>query len=153
MHIASYLSARLDEYIKHLASSNVAASTMEDNIVTDHLKTVFNVSLFYPRLVKEAQNNSLAPPAVNDGRGSPKLGSRRSSSGSSTRSVSPSNGRPASPSNGQKKTTDKIKDMFSRKPKGDRSRTASASSTDGDTLKAWGHERHAMAWISSSRLR
>ena len=142
MNIAAYLSARLDEYIKHLSTSSAAVPDMEENIVTEHLKTIFNISLFYPRLVKEAQSNTLSPPGAND-RGSSKMGSGRSSSSSGSRSPSPSNGRPASPNNGQRKTSDRIKGMFSRKSK-DRTRTA--SSNDGaDVLRSWGHERYFAA--------
>lgn len=141
LNIAAYLSARLDEYTKYLSSPSPVDTGMESNIVTEHLKTIFNISLFYPRLIKEAQSNSLSPPGANEGRGSPRLGSGRSSSSSGSRSPSPSNGRPASPSNGARKTSDKIKGMFSRKPK-DRSRSSS-SNDDTDVLRTWGHERYA----------
>lgn len=142
-NIGTYLSARVDEYIRHISGSPFDRELVEDSIVIEHLKTVFNISLFYPRLMKETQNNSLAPPNAQDCRSSRKIESRRSSSSSSTRSASPSNGRPASPSNGQRKTSDKIRGLFGRKSREDRSRTASAPIEEGDMLHNWGHDGYS----------
>lgn len=149
----------LQRMLLHLPSLSGPTSPdakLKSDILIEHLKFLFNLTLFYPRIVKEARSPQQSPAPAKSPSPSQTLSPNpndqgSSSSRSSSRSRSPSPDIPKekpkscskSGSSQGKTRTEKVKGFFSRKSR-EETRTETTSGgvlqADVDELKQWGFE-------------
>lgn len=137
MNISTHFSqriSRLSDTLLH--DKDAAARTLADTVLNEDLKTLFNVTLFYPRLIREREGAARLSP--NNNSGSPRLSPIPSSS--SSRSASPVGDRPKSPNPESRSRREKLRNLLNRKGKS--APTAGrVMDTDPDELRRWGFER------------
>lgn len=155
LDIASYLSRRLLAMLEdYNSTTSKSPSMMIDEILTEHLKVVFNVSLFYPRTLEDRKSNgneTLSPPNGASGRHIGKgKGKATSTSTSMSKSISSSSSsssksgsRSSSPAEGTtgrtspNKGSNSINANISTTPINERAKSPSNSKTATEKIKGY----------------